>query len=166
MISQTITMVQNALKNTTYGVNTFLQQKNLQEVSDVVSEIDTYWVCVGGEPKELPVLIVTLAGEVNFLMPEIRTSIRDIEIPIAITYWNKIISTQEGAELAYRTMEAVMNTLRQWSKNDNAIDRIDDNIQIVEMMEITHSTRLVSQEQDTNVMVSLVINFKVRDTNP
>jgi hypothetical protein len=166
MISQTITLLQNALNNASYGVNTFLTSKSLPIVSSVVSEIDTYWVCVGGEPKTFPVIIVTLAGEVDFTMPEIRTSIRDIEIPIAITYWNRLITTQEGADLAYRTLECVMNTLRQWTTNDNAPDRITENIQIVEMVNITQSTRAVSQEQDVNVMTSLIITLRVRDTNP
>ena len=166
MISETISLVQNALENPTYGVNTFLSSSGLTLLEGVYTETDTYWVCVGGEPKEFPVLIVTLSDEVNFIMPEVRTSIRDVEIPIAISYWNKLVNTATGADHLYQTLSCVMNTLRQWSKNENAADRIDGQYQIQEMVNIRQTTRAVSQDQDVNLLASLLITFRVRDTNP
>ena len=166
MISETLSLVESALTNATYGVNTFLVGKSLPTIQGVYNETSTYWVCVGGEPKTFPVLVVTLAGDVEFTMPEVRTSIRDVQIPIAISYWNKLEDTSIGAELGYQTLASVMNTLRQWTKNENAADRIDDNIQIVEMINIRQSPRVVSQEQDTSILMSLIINFRVRDVNP
>ena len=59
-----------------------------------------------------------------------------------------------------------MNSLRQWSKNANAAARIDDNIQIMEMTTIRQTPRAVSNEQDVNLLSSLIITFRVRDTNP
>jgi hypothetical protein len=166
MISETIDLVKNALSNQTYGVNTFLSASALPSVGGVYSETADYWVTVGGEPKAFPALIITLAEDVNFLMPEIRTSIRDVEITLAITYWNKILNTASGIDLSYNTLAAVMKSLRQWSKNDNAADRIDGNIQIAEMTTIRQSPRLVNQDQDVNLMASLIVTFRVRDTNP
>lgn len=166
MISETISMVKNALTDPTYGVNTFLSSSNLQLLEGVYTETDTYWVCVGGEPKTFPVLIVSLADEVNFTMPEIRTSIRDVEVPIAISYWNKLVNTATGADHLYQTLSCVMNTIRQWSKNENAAARIDGQYQIVESVSVRQTTRAVSQDQDVNLLASLLIVFRVRDTNP
>jgi len=165
MISETLTLVENALKNTTYGVNTFIPQETAL-LSGVYNEIDTYWVCIGGEPKTFPVLIVTLAGEVDYTMPEVRTSVRDVEIPIAISYWHKLEDTDKGAYAGYTTLAATMKTLRQWLRNENAGDRIQDNIQIVETLSIRQTPRTVSVEQDINILMSLIVTLRVRDTNP
>jgi len=166
MISETITMVQNALINPTYGVNTFLSSSGLTELEGVYTETDTYWVCIGGEPKTFPVLIVTLADEVDFTMPEVRTSIRDVEVTLAISYWNKLVNTSTGADSLYKTLSCVMNCLRQWSKNENIADRIDGQYQIIEMTSVRQTPRTVSQDQDVNLLASLLISFRVRDTNP
>lgn len=166
MIVETIQLIENALNNTTYGVNTFLTSKALPIVQGVYTEIDSYWVCVGGEPKSFPVIVVTLANDVEYTMPEIRTSIRDVQIPIAISYWNKLEETNTGASLGYQSVAAIMNTLRQWTKNENAADRISGNIQIVEMVSIRQTPRNVSQDQDVNVLMSLIITFRVRDVAP
>ena len=166
MISETIGLVTNALQNQTYGVNTYLSSSSLPTVAGVYSEITDYWVTIGGQPDTFPVLIVSLAEDVNFLMPEIRTSIRDVEITLAVSYWNKITDTATGIDLTYKTLAAVMQTLRTWSKNENAADRIDGNIQIMEMSTIRQTPRAVNQDQDVNLLASLVITFRVRDTNP
>lgn len=166
MISETIGLVTNALTNQTYGVNTYLTSGSLPTVAGVYSEITDYWVTIGGQPDTFPVLIVSLAEDVNFLMPEIRTSIRDVEITLAVSYWNKIVNTATGIDLTYKTLAAVMQALRTWSKNENAADRIDGNIQIMEMSTIRQTPRAVNQDQDVNLLASLVITFRVRDTNP
>lgn len=166
MISETIGLVTDALNNSTYGVNTYLSSSALPQIAGVYSEITDYWVTVGGQPDTFPVLIVSLAEDVNFLMPEIRTSIRDVEITLAISYWNKITNTSTGIDLTYKTLAAVMQTLRTWSKNENAADRIDGSIEIMEMSTIRQTPRAVNQDQDVNLLASLVITFRVRDTNP
>lgn len=166
MISETITLVKNALKNATYGVNTYLTADGLTNIADVYAETTDYWVTIGGQPDTFPVIIITLAEDVNFLMPEIRTSIRDVEITLAISYWHKLTNTATGVDLSYKTLAAVMNSLRTWSKNENAADRIDGNIQIMDMSAIRQTPRVVNQDQDVNLLSSLVITFRVRDTNP
>ena len=166
MISETIGLVKDALNSQTYGVNTFLSASALPPVAGVYAETTDYWVTIGGAPKTYPVLIITLAEDVNFLMPEIRTAIRDVEITLAITYWNKVVDTASGIDLSYNTLAAVMKSLRQWSKNDNAADRIDGNIQIMAMSTIRQTPRIVNQDQDVNLLSSLVITFRVRDTQP
>jgi hypothetical protein len=166
MISETIDLVKDALENTTYGINTFLSSSNLPLVQGVYTETSDYWVTIGGQPDKFPVLIVTLAEDVNFIMPEVRTSIRDIEITLAISYWNKISDTANGIDLSYKTLYNAMKSLRQWSKNDNAADRISGNIQIMEMSTIRQSPRAVNQDNDVNVLASLLITFRVRDVQP
>jgi len=166
MISETIELVKNALKDSGYGVNTFLSSSALPQIADVYTETTDYWVTIGGQPDQFPVLIVTLAEDVNFLMPEIRTSIRDVEITLAVSYWNKLPNTATGVDLTYKTLAAVMQALRVWSKNENAADRIDGNIEIMEMSTIRQTPRAVNQDQDVNLLASLVITFRVRDTNP
>jgi hypothetical protein len=166
MISETIELVTDALKNQTYGVNTYLSASALPRVEGVYSEITDYWVTIGGQPEKFPVIIVSLAEDVNFLMPEIRTSIRDVEITLAVSYWNKIVDSATGIDLSYKTLAAVMKALRTWSKNENAADRIDGSIQIMEMTTIRQTPRAVNQDQDVNLLASLVITFRVRDTNP
>jgi hypothetical protein len=165
MISETIGLVTNALKNQTYGVNTELSG-SLPLLAGVYSEITDYWVTVGGQPDAFPVLIVSLAEDVNFLMPEVHTSVRDVEITLAVSYWNKITDTSTGIDLSYKTLAAVMKTLRTWSKNEHAADRIDGSIQIMEMSTIRQTPRAVNQDQDVNLLASLVITFRVRDVNP
>lgn len=166
MISETIQLVKNALTDSTYGVNTFLSSSALPQIAGVYTETTDYWVTIGGQPDQFPVLIVTLAEDVNFLMPEIRTSIRDVEITLAVSYWNKLPNTAAGVDLTYKTLAAVMQALRVWSKNENAADRIDGNIEIMEMSTIRQTPRAVNQDQDVNLLASLVITFRVRDTNP
>lgn len=166
MISETIQLVKNALTDSTYGVNTFLSSSALPQIAGVYTETTDYWVTIGGQPDQFPVLIVTLAEDVNFLMPEIRTSIRDVEITLAVSYWNKLPNTATGVDLTYKTLAAVMQALRVWSKNENAADRIDGNIEIMEMSTIRQTPRAVNQDQDVNLLASLVITFRVRDTNP
>jgi len=107
-----------------------------------------------------------LAEDVNFLMPEIRTSIRDVEITLAVSYWNKTTDTESGIDYSYKTLACVMQSLRQWSKNENSADRVDGNIQILEMSTIRQTPRVVNQDQDVNLLSSLIITFRVRDTNP
>ena len=166
MISETIGLVKNALINQTYGVNTFLSSSSLPLVDGVYAETTEYWVTVGGQPDKFPVLLITLAEDVNFLMPEIRTSIRDVEITLAVSYWNKIVNAATGIDLTYNTLAAVMQSLRQWSKNENEAERIDGSIQIMEMSTIRQTPRAVNQDQDVNLLASLIITFRVRDTNP
>lgn len=166
MISETIGLVKTALKNPTYGVNVYLNSGSLPTIADVYAETTDYWMTVGGTPKTFPVLMISLAEDVNFLMPEIRTSIRDVEIILAISYWNKVLETHTGADQSYKTLACVMNSLRQWSKNENATARIDNNIQIMEMTSVRQTPRVVSNEQDVNLLSSLMITFRVRDTNP
>jgi hypothetical protein len=113
-----------------------------------------------------PVAIVTLAGNVEYTMPEIRTSIRDVQIPIAISYWAKLEDTSVGASVGYDTMLAISNCLREWTKNENSADRISGNIQIVEMVSIQQTPREVSENQDVNILMSLIITFRVRNTQP
>ena len=167
MISETIALVKNALKNTTYGVNVQLTSGSISPaIADVYTETTDYWVTIGGQPDNFPVLIVTLAEDVNFLMPEVRTSIRDVEITLAISYWYKIANAATGVDVSYKTLNAVMECLRQWSKNENAADRISGNTQIMAMTSIRQTPRVVNQDQDVNLLSSLVITFRVRDTNP
>lgn len=166
MISETISLVKNALTSSVYGVNTFLSASSLPHVAGVYTETEDYWVTIGGEPKAFPVLIITLAEDVDFIMPEVRTSIRDVSITLAISYWNKITDTATGLDLTYKTLDAVMHSLRQWSKNENASDRISGSIQIAEMTTIRQTPRVVNQDQDVNILSSLVIAFRVRDQNP
>ena len=166
MISETIGLVKTALNNPTYGVNVYLTSQSLQNITGVYAETTDYWMTAGGDPSSFPVLMISLAQDVNFLMPEIRTSIRDVEITLAITYWNKITATHTGIDNSYKTLSCVMNSLREWSKNENAASRVDNNIQIMQMTNITQTPRAVSQEQDVNLLSSLVITFRVRDTNP
>jgi hypothetical protein len=99
-------------------------------------------------------------------MPEVRTSIRDVEITLAISYWYKIANVATGVDVSYKTLNAVMECLRQWSKNENAADRISGNTQIMAMTSIRQTPRVVNQDQDVNLLSSLVITFRVRDTNP
>ena len=162
MVSETLTLVENALKNPTYGVNTFLTGS----ITGIYSELDTYWVVIGGEPNNFPVLIVTLASDVDFTMPEVRTSIRDVQIPVAISYWNKIEDTPTGMNIGYNALYAITKTLRQWTKNENAADRISGNIQIVELVNMRQTPRAVSENQDVNVLASLIVTLRVRDVNP
>ena len=89
-----------------------------------------------------------------------------VEITLAISYWTKILSTHTGIDQSYKTLACVMNSLRQWSKNENAAARIDGNIQIMEMTTIRQTPRIVSNEQDVNLLSSLMITFRVRDINP
>ena len=166
MISETIGLLKNALKNPTYGVNVYLTSGSLPTIADVYTETTDYWMTAGGTPPTFPVLMITLAEDVNFLMPEVRTSIRDVEITLAISYWTKILSTHTGIDQSYKTLACVMNSLRQWSKNENAAARIDGNIQIMEMTTIRQTPRIVSNEQDVNLLSSLMITFRVRDINP
>lgn len=166
MISETIGLVKNALTNGTYGVNTYLSASGLTNIAGVYAETTDYWVTVGGQPDNFPVIIVSLAEDVNFLMPEIRTSIRDVEITLAVSYWHKLVNAATGIDLTYKTLAAVMQSLRTWSKNENAADRIDGSIQIMEMSAIRQTPRAVNQDQDVNLLASLVITFRVRDTNP
>lgn len=166
MISETIGLVKSALTNNTYGVNVFLNSGSLPTIASAYSETTDYWMTVGGEPPVFPVLMVSLAEDVNFLMPEVRTSIRDVEITLAISYWNKITSTHTGIDLSYKTLNCVMQCLRQWSKNENSAARVDGNVQIIEMSTIRQTPRVVNQDQDVNILSSLLITFRVRDTNP
>ena len=166
MISETISLVKTALKNPTYGVNVYLNSGSLPTVADVYAETTDYWMTIGGIPKTYPVILITLNDNVDFIMPEVRTSIRDVNIPIAITFWNKIVDTDIGIDYSYKTLACVMQSLRQWSKNENAAARVDGNIQILEMVSIIQTPRAVSQEQDVNLLSSLNIVFRVRDTNP
>jgi len=166
MISETISLVKTALKNPTYGVNVYLNSGSLPTVADVYAETTDYWMTIGGTPKTYPVILITLNDNVDFIMPEVRTSIRDVNIPIAITFWNKIVDTDIGIDYSYKTLACVMQSLRQWSKNENAAARVDGNIQILEMVSIIQTPRAVSQEQDVNLLSSLNIVFRVRDTNP
>lgn len=166
MISETIELVKNGLEDSIYGVNTFLSSSALPLIAEVCTETVDYWVTIGGEPEAFPVLIVSLAEDVTFLMPEVRTSIRDVEITLAVSYWNKVTNTATGIDLTYKTLAAVMQALRVWSKNENAADRIDGNIQIMEMSTIRQTPRAVNQDQDVNLLASLIITFRVRDTSP
>ena len=166
MISETISLLKTALKNPTYGVNVYLNSGSLPTVADVYAETTDYWMTIGGTPKTYPVILITLNDNVDFIMPEVRTSIRDVNIPIAITFWNKIVDTDIGIDYSYKTLACVMQSLRQWSKNENAAARVDGNIQILEMVSIIQTPRAVSQEQDVNLLSSLNIVFRVRDTNP
>jgi hypothetical protein len=166
MISETIGLVKNALKDPTYGVNIYLNSGSLPTIAGVYAETTDYWMTAGGTPSAFPVIMITLAEDVNFLMPEVRTSIRDVEITLAISYWAKVVATQTGADQSYKTLACVMNSLRQWSKNVNAAARIDGNTQIMEMTTIRQSPRIVSNDQDVNLLSSLMITFRVRDTNP
>jgi hypothetical protein len=166
MISETIGLVKSALTNNTYGVNVFLNSGSLPTIASAYSETTDYWMTVGGEPPVFPVLMVSLAEDVNFLMPEVRTSIRDVEITLAISYWNKITSTHTGIDLSYKTLNCVMQCLRQWSKNENSAARVDGNVQIIEMSSVRQTPRVVNQDQDVNILSSLLITFRVRDTNP
>ena len=168
MITETIQLVKSALQDPTYGVNVFIAASGsgTPAIAGVYTETTDYWMTVGGDPSAFPVLMISLSDDVNFLMPEIRTSIRDVEITLAISYWNKITSTHTGIDYNYKTLACVMNSLRQWSKNANAAARIDDNIQIMEMTTIRQTPRAVSNEQDVNLLSSLIITFRVRDTNP
>lgn len=166
MISETIGLLKTALNNPTYGVNTFLTSGSLPTVNGVYAETTDYWMTVGGTPSAFPVLMISLAEDVNFLMPEIRTSIRDVEITLAVSYWNKTTDTDSGIDYSYKTLSCVMQSLRQWSKNENAAARVDDNIQILEMSSIRQTPRVVNQDQDVNLLSSLIITFRVRDTNP
>jgi hypothetical protein len=166
MISETIGLLKTALKNPTYGVNVFLNSGSLPTIYDVYAETTDYWMTVGGNPSAFPVLMISLAEDVNFLMPEVRTSIRDVEITLAVSYWNKTTDTESGIDYSYKTLSCVMQSLRQWSKNENAAARVDDNIQIIEMSTIRQTPRVVNQDQDVNLLSSLIITFRVRDTNP
>lgn len=166
MISETISLLKTALKNPTYGVNVYLNSGSLPTIADVYAETTDYFMTVGGTPNAFPVLMVSLAEDVNFLMPEIRTSIRDVEITLAVSYWNKTTDTESGIDYSYKTLACVMQSLRQWSKNENAAARVDGNIQILEMSSIRQTPRVVNQDQDVNLLSSLIITFRVRDTNP
>lgn len=166
MISETIELVKNGLEDSIYGVNTFLSSSALPLIAEVCTETVDYWVTIGGEPEAFPVLIVSLAEDVTFLMPEVRTSIRDVEITLAVSYWNKVTNTATGIDLTYKTLAAVMQALRVWSKNENAADRIDGNIQIMEMSTIRQTPRAVNQDADVNLLASLIITFRVRDVAP
>ena len=167
MISETIGLVKAALNNATYGVNIYLAASgSLPAVSGVYAETTDYWMTAGGAPPAYPVIMISLSDDVMFTMPEIRTSVRDVDITLAISYWNKLVATQTGADQSYKSLACVMNTLRQWSKNVNEADRIDNNIQIIEMKSIRQTPRVVSNEQDVNVISSLIITFRVRDTAP
>jgi len=166
MISETIGLVKSALTNNTYGVNVYLNSGSLPTIAGAYTETTDYWMTAGGEPSVFPVLMVSLAEDVNFLMPEIRTSIRDVEITLAISYWNKVTSTHTGIDQSYKTLNCVMQCLRQWSKNENSAARVDGNVQIIEMSTIRQTPRVVNQDQDVNILSSLLITFRVRDTNP
>jgi len=166
MISETIDMVKTALKNPTYGVNVYLTSGSLPTIADVYAETTDYWMTVGGTPDLFPVLMISLAEDVNFLIPEVRTSIRDVEITLAVSYWDKIVAAHTGTDRGYKTLSCVMQSLRQWSKNENAAARVDGDIQIIEMSTIRQTPRVVNQDQDVNILSSLIITFRVRDTNP
>lgn len=166
MISETIGLLKTALKDPVYGVNVFATSKSLASIQDVYAETTDYWMTAGGDPPAFPVLLISLAEDVNFLMPEIRTSIRDVEITLAVSYWNKTTSTHIGADNNYKTLQCVMQSLRQWSKNENVAERIDGNIQIMEMSSIRQTPRAVNQDQDVNILSSLIITFRVRDVQP
>lgn len=166
MISETISLVKTALNNPTYGVNVYLNSGSLPAVAGVYTETNDYWITVGGSATNYPIILISLSDNVDFIMPEVRTSIRDVNIPISVTYWNKIVDTEIGIDYSYKTLACVMQSLRQWSKNENAAARIDNNIQIIEMVSITQTPRVVNQDQDVNLVSSLNIVFRVRDTNP
>jgi hypothetical protein len=166
MISETIGLVKSALTNNTYGVNVYLNSGSLPTIAGVYTETTDYWITIGGAAANYPVILISLSDNVDFLMPEIRTSIRDVNIPLSITYWNKMVDTEIGIDYSYKTLACVMQSLRQWSKNENAAARIDNNIQIIEMVSITQTPRAVNQDQDVNLISSLNIVFRVRDTNP
>ena len=166
MISETIGLVKNALNDPVYGVNVYLTSGSLPTIADVYAETTDYWMTIGGEPDQFPVLMISLAEDVNFLMPEIRTSIRDVDITLAVSYWNKTVAAHTGIDNGYKSLSCVMQCLRQWSKNENASARVDNNIQILEMSSIRQTPRVVNQDQDVNLLSSLIITFRVRDTNP
>ena len=166
MISETISLLKTALKNPTYGVNVYLNSGSLPTIADVYAETTDYWMTAGGEPNTFPVLMISLADDVNFLMPEVRTSIRDVEITLAVSYWNKIVATHTGTDLSYKTLSCVMQSLRQWSKNENIAARTDNNIQVMQMTNIRQTPRSITQEQDVNLLSSLLITFRVRDIDP
>lgn len=166
MLTQTMDLLVGALENQTYGVNMMLQSASLPQVDGIYSELDDYWVCVGGAPERFPVLIVTLAEDIDVTTPEIRTSIREENITLAVSYWGNIEDTPVGSRAAYNTLNCVLKTFRQWADNSNAADRISGNIQIVSIDSIRQTPRAVSQNQDSNILASLVVTFRVRDVTP
>jgi hypothetical protein len=171
MLLETIRMVTDALNSSVYGVNTKLAGLSIDSTDSVptslaaiVDETRSDEVAVGRTPNTYPLLAVTLDGDTSlngFLFSEIR----DGSVTLVIRYITESQNAAVGNSEAFYVLRAVQQTLADFVSNDNASDRVRNNVLILEMTELQH-VNMFENINDALVVGALKPTFRVRDIAP
>lgn len=171
MLLETIRMVTNGLNSPTYGVNTQLLGIVTGSGDVLPTNVVAYDetrnadVAVGRYPEDaLPCLTVTLDGQV-LLEGEVTSGYRDATVNVTIRYLTQDVETHRGNSDVYYTLRAVQRALRQFNANANAADRLLNDVQVLECLDITH-INLFMNIDDIYCTGAIRASFRVRDINP
>lgn len=173
MILETIRSCTAALNNVNYGVNRQITSMSfdgsdttptLLPSNGIVDETSNDQVAVGRYPEVSPCLVVTLDGSVQ-LDGEVVSNYRDAEVTLLIRYVSRDSEHAKGRSDSYYTLKAIQKVVRQWMSNENSSDRIRNNVQIIECLNIEH-VQMFELIDDIIVTGGIHLTLKVRDIDP
>jgi len=165
MVKEVLTMVKDALEDSSYGVNVFLTASSTPLIKSIGTEVDNDEVAMGNPSKPYPSLSVVL-NEPLQLVGEVDTFYRDgIDMAIAISYMGRNVDISTGNTEMWATMRAIQKCMKRFLSNDNCADRELDGIQIIAStgMEVLPNT---SGPEDVLIPGGLIIRFRTRDIQP
>lgn len=173
MILETIRTVTDALVTGSIGVNAQLTSLDYDagdsaptNILTITDETENYLAALNRPAEPTPSITVALNADVD-MDGEVMTSYRDGEIELAVRIALNNDQVQNGLRDIYYYSRAIEKCLRDLARNENASMRLRNNIQVQEILEMTH--RPVFREVDdatTTLTGQLVVTWKVRDIAP
>lgn len=171
MIIETIRAVADALTTGSYGVNYQIQNLSVEsgdvqppQIVEIVDETRSDEVAVGRYPKNYPCLVVTLDGNPT-LQGDVVSGVRDGEVSVVIRYITKDADSAKSVVDTYNTLRAVMRTLKEFNSNIRSADRMRNDVQIIECLNV-EVTQTFQQLEDSFNTGAVKATFRVRDIQP
>lgn len=172
MILETERMVTDWLKNTSYGVAPKLLAIPV-DAADVRPRAVQFIGCASEDervlkqtdPPKFPALYVSSDGPLA-VDGEVGTIFRDGDaLTIAIRYITKNYDSVEGVQDTLYTLRAVVRSLRDLLRNENAAARVRNSVLLIACTKMTYG-RWEESYGSATVTGAVTATFKVRDTAP
>lgn len=172
MILETVRIMTDALADGSYGVNVKLAAIPIDVGDDAAPPVAVIgditrdrWAAELMDPPKIPALLVAPAGP-GFLKGEVLAGpIRLAEtIPIDVIYIGRDVDSQDALAHMMLTFRAVLQTLRDLMGNDQADDRVRNNVCVVSAKDVTWGLAEMPLES-AGATGALTVSFEVRDTD-
>lgn len=173
MIIETIRVVKDALADGTIGINAQLTTLDLDagdstptDIATVTDETVNFEAALNRPSEPTPSVNVALNADVD-LDGEVMTTFRDGEVELAIRVAVIEDQVHNGVRDIYYYIRAIEKCLRDLASNANAAVRLRNNVQVREILDMTHRPIFREiEDSGTTLTGQLVITWLVRDISP